>query len=188
VKNGLLTGINRLTFDFHQRTCNPQPEEAKVRNDFEGKVGLAFVVGSEADVVATALLRFLVEGNSQQHQLELLQVQSQSQLPVKVAEATIDLANRTALPIDSLGFAVAKLSRPVTLSKGQTYYLVSSEVKDGDQWLEQLPVHVNNKSGLSLYASVYSAQNDKSYHYGFGSMSYGPVSLYVQETVDIQYI
>jgi len=188
VKNGLLASMDRLKFDYHSRSCWPQPVDAELRNNFTGKIGLEFKVSGDKDVVATDLLRFMVDGNWLKHDLELLEVQSQSAV-TSLAKVTLDMVNSSALPVDGLGFTSVALPTPVTLSKGKTYHLVSSEWNGGDRWFEQMPVHANTKSGLSIVGSVWYADGQSGYNYGVpDSYSYGPVSLYFKESDVVQYV
>lgn len=43
VKNAFT--ISTLHFDYHQRSCNAQPQLTQLRNDFTGEVGLSFNIG-----------------------------------------------------------------------------------------------------------------------------------------------
>lgn len=188
VKNGLLASVDRLSFDYYTRNCLPQPVDAPLRNDWSGKVGMELRVSGDNDVVITDLLRFMVDGNWLKHDLELLEVQSQSTV-VSLAKVTLDMTNSSALTVDSLGFTPVKLATPITLSKGKTYHLVTSEWNGGDRWFEQLPVHANKESGLSIYGAVYYAEGQSGYSYGVpASYSYGPVSLYFKESPVIEYV
>jgi len=179
VEHSLLAGVQQLSFDYNLRTCTPPPESTtKLRNDFAGKVGLEFKVTSQQDVRVTSLLRYMIDGNAKQHVLELFGHRGQDY--VSIANASLDMWDSVAKPLDALGFAAAPLSTPVLLKSGHQYLLVSSEVEGGDRWMDVVPVNVAASSPFEISRSVYqSAGPDLSWHSGrTGSFAYGPLSLY----------
>jgi hypothetical protein len=176
-KNKLLAAVDRWKFDYNARTCTPHPQPVvRLRKDFAGKVGLAFI--ARKDMMVTALLRYKVDGNVDQHTIELFGMPQQSSRPsiVSIAKATV---NMTVAPSDSLGFAAAFLTVPVKLVAGHTYYLMSSETAGGDEWMDQSHVQATPNSNAELLGSVYLPTGSASFQFGRnGAFAYGPVSLY----------
>lgn len=117
------------------------------RNDFPGSVGMKITVGAKSLNVA-ALGRWVLSGNSQTHTVKLVAVSSGLDLPG--GSVTIATAGKPAG-----AFAYANLAAPVTLSAGQSYYLVSSETAGGDLWYDDSSV-VTSTAAASVTASVYN--------------------------------
>jgi hypothetical protein len=178
VKNALVANIDTLAFDYHQRSCNPPPQDnARLRNDFSGKVGLK--VSVTRDVKVTALLRFMVGGNADQHMLEVFDVTGLEHTKSSIANASIEMSRFLERPLDPLGFAVAPLTEPVLLKSGRTYYVVSNEVAGQDKWMDTVAVETMPSSPFHITGNVYQTTGEDQWHRtAAGSFSYGPVSLY----------
>jgi len=97
-----------------------------LRNDYSGWLGMQFTVGNNP-ITATALGRFVFNGNGGTHTLKLVD-----------GATGVDVPNGS-LPISLSGatpgqFTYVNLPAPITLSANTPYYLVSQESPGGDQW------------------------------------------------------
>lgn len=98
-----------------------------LRNNFSGFVGCRFV--ANANLYVKSLGRWKVAGNSATHTVKISDV---SGVDVAGASASVDLSTGSA---DS--FVYTRLTAPVLLTSGSTYFLGSQEVSSGDQWYDQ---------------------------------------------------
>jgi phosphodiesterase/alkaline phosphatase D-like protein len=117
---------------------NPQ-----LRNNFGGFAGMQLTVGPNP-VSVYSLGRACIAGNSQVHTVKLVSASTKTD----IASAQVNMANCAPGQI-----VYANLSSAVTLVQGTTYYLVSQEFANGDQFYEHAPITV--KSEVSVVSSVY---------------------------------
>lgn len=116
-----------------------------LRNNFDTRIGTAFTVGAK-DIYVTELGRLFWNGNSQEHYLAIVD-----------AETGKDVLNSgVTLPASGTHgqYTWGALANPVKLTAGKTYYVVSSEINGGDQWLEGGSVFVGSE-GVTLVGSAY---------------------------------
>ncbi len=98
-----------------------------LRNDYNGWVGYEFTTGSFS-LTITALGRLVQSGNTQSHELALIDASSGD----TVATVTVDTSGATAGQIE-----YASLTTQVTLLPNHEYYLVSQETSGGDDWSDK---------------------------------------------------
>ena len=70
----LLREVRRFETDYSRRDCKANPHPVPTLQNFTGHVGLAFRVSGGAPVRVTALMRFVVDGSTRSHRLDLLQM------------------------------------------------------------------------------------------------------------------
>lgn len=120
------------------------PIAGALRNDYTGDLGMKLTTGG-ADVEVTQLGRWIVAGSADTHTVRIIDATTLAD----VASAVIDATGLGA------GFAYAALASPVTLPASSSFYLVSSEVADGDQWYHSSTV-VTPTSVATVDLPVYS--------------------------------
>ena len=103
--------------------------EAPLRNNFSGLVGMQLTVGSAA-LSVTQVGRICAATSTQAHTVEF--VLASSGVAVPGAAAQVNMSGCTPGQ-----FVYHSLSSPVTLQANTTYYLVSQEFASGDQWFDQ---------------------------------------------------
>jgi len=143
--------------------------------DFTGFVGMSVTVGSNP-MTLTSLGRFVVSGNSGVHTVKV--VDASTGLDVPGASVSIDTTagtpgTYTYLPVTSA----------VTLNGNATYYIVSSELNNGDTWYDSTTsVQTTNAAVLNgpVYGTPYLAVVEAGHTYGPVDFSYTiPVSVTV---------
>jgi len=121
-----------------------------VRNNFHSFIGIVVKVGP-TDINVTEIGRMFYAGNSQEHLLKIVDAETKED----VASVTVNMAGGTA---DQ--FTYGKLSAPVTLKAGKSYYLVSQEFYDGDAFAEH-GFRYDATRGLAATGGVfYLPEND----------------------------
>ena len=141
----------------------------RLRNDFTGWVGFQFQVGN-SPLRVTSLGRWIVAGNSQAHQIKLLDSNGN-----EIANALLQTSGQT-----SGQFAYANLSNPVILNTNTIYAIVSKENAGygNDQWYDNIGTYVQLNdvavNAWGVYASSLPPYTLAAYSQG---QSYGPVSL-----------
>jgi hypothetical protein len=120
----------------------------------------------------TALGRVYAPGNTQSHSVKLVD-----------ASTLADVSGSTVTVTPSSGGVVgqityAALSNTLTLPAGGSYYLVSHEVLNGDNYYDDSPVY-GTATGISITNGVLSSDASPTSFSPFGGAahSYGPVSL-----------
>lgn len=101
---------------------------APLRNDFSGFVGMRFTVGS-TPLDVTSLGRICVAGNSGTHTVKF--VLDSTGVDVPGASAGVNMAACSAGQ-----FVYTALGSPITLLANTAYYLASQETAGGDQWYD----------------------------------------------------
>ena len=112
-------------------TSNPELFAIKnpsngLRHDCSFYLGGMITVGDK-DIVVTDIGRMCWEGNQMPHNLYIADASSKK----IIASAVVDMNGKTAG-----GYVYAKLDKAVTLEAGKSYYLMSYEHYDGDNWAE----------------------------------------------------
>ncbi len=133
-----------------------------LRNDFSGWVGMKLTVGANP-LTISSLGRICVSGNSQAHNVKLVNASDGSDL----AGAAGSVSMAGCAPAQFIFTAID----PVTLPAGTSYYLVTQETQNGDRWYDQGPVSATNVAAIN--SSVY-AYNGKWYPLNSGNTSYVP--------------
>lgn len=110
---------------------------SSLRTNFGGNVGFKFIVGSTA-ITVSSLGRFCVAGNAGTHTVKL----------VKVSDGT----DAASVPVSMAGctpgqFKYATISNLI-LQANSSYYLVSGETINGDQWYDYEPVTTTSAASL----------------------------------------
>jgi len=116
------------------------------RNDFDGFAGM--VIQPISDVQVIALGRWCSPDNAQTHTVKLVDSMGTDIPAAAVLVATV---NQT-----TFDFAYADLMGPITLSAGQTYYLVSEEFNGGDAFLDYTVAVVTPSADFEIPSAVYS--------------------------------
>lgn len=145
-----------------------------IRNNFGGWLGTRITVGSSA-VTIDQLGRWVVSGNSQSHQLKL--VNSTTNVDVSGSAITVNTSGATPGQ-----YLYGALAAPVTLSAGGSYYLVSQENYGGDSWYDSNTT-VTPTSAASVAGSVYYANNQ--WNAGGGAnVTFGPLNMMIVSGVN----
>jgi hypothetical protein len=118
-----------------------------LRNDFPGWVGMKFTVGANP-LTVTSLGRMCVGGNSRAHTIKLVKVSDGAD--VSNGSVSVSMADGTAGE-----FKYGSLANPVTLSANDSYYLVTEEDYNGDQWYD-CDSHVTTTGAATCNGFVYS--------------------------------
>jgi hypothetical protein len=135
-----------------------------LRRDFTGWVGFKFTVGANP-LPVTSVGRVCVAGNVAAHAVKIVNASDGSVVPG--ASVTVNMAGCTPGQ-----FAYAAAS--ATLAASTTYYLVSQETYNGDQWYDQGSIAATNVAAVN--SSVYSNGAGWS-PIGAPNTSYVPVNL-----------
>lgn len=142
---------------------------SELRNNFTGEAGMKITVNS-SPMTVSKLGRYYVPGNSGMHTLKLVRASD----GVTVAMAEIDMSAGNP---DGQGFKYSKLATPVTLQPGNSYYLVSSEANDGDQWYGiNNPPMIHSTGAVTVNSTVWSTGTGWNEGLAAG-YAYGPVNL-----------
>lgn len=114
-----------------------------VRNDFSGGVGFQFVVGG-ADVVVSSLGRWVISGNSGTH---VLRIRNSS--GTDLGNVTVNTSGAT-----TAAFLYGTLATPITLTAASTYYMLSDESNNGDNWNNEATV-LTHTTAASITKGAY---------------------------------
>jgi hypothetical protein len=138
---------------------------APKRNNWSGYNGMQFTTGSTG-ITVSQLGRWVIAGNIQSHQLELVDASTGSVL----AATTLNTAGLPA------GFAYAPLPSPVTLSANHSYYLVSLETVGGDYWYDNSQITTPTSLVRSIDHGIFS-YSGAWYPGGLADNAYVPTDL-----------
>lgn len=124
-----------------------------VRNNFHSWIGMLVRVGDH-DITVTALGRLFYEGNTQEHQIKLVD-----------AETNTDVSGAlTTVNGGTVGqFTYGQLETPVTLKANHTYYLMSLENYEGDYFAEA-DYQCFTSAGAECMGPVYYLPDSNTYH------------------------
>ena len=136
----------------------------KIRNDYAGWVGMQLVAPS-APLDITAIGRWCAPGNSEVHALKIVDAVTGQDIPNSQTSVFMGGCSPGQ-------FYYGALRTGVTLVPGHSYYVVSQEDWNGDQWYDFDTV-VNASNGASVPGAVYGGWTTV----GSASHSYGPVDL-----------
>lgn len=95
-----------------------------LRDDYKGWIGMKVTTGV-SQIAVTALGRFVAPGNRETHTVKIVSAEGGKD----IASVSVSLAGAAAGR-----FKYADLPAPVTLAPGASYYIVTSETFDSDQW------------------------------------------------------
>lgn len=128
--------------DFAVDPANPPT----VRNDYTGSVGM--VIQPNSDVTLLSLGRWCSSMNSQAHDVKV--VDGLTGMDVPGAIVAVSLSGKPEQT-----FVFVDLPTPVTLTGGQTYYLVSGEQVGGDTFLDYT-ITVTPSADFQVPSAVYA--------------------------------
>ncbi len=131
-----------------------------LRSDFTGWVGMKLTVGANP-LTVSALGRICVANNVQTHAVKFVDVGDGSDVVVVSVNMAGCAPNQ---------FAYASIT-PITLPAGTSYYLVSQETQNGDQWYDESGISATNVAAVN--SAVYS-YNGVWYPIGEANTSYVP--------------
>lgn len=135
---------------------------ASLRNDFSGWVGMKLTVGA-TQVTVSSLGRVCVAGNSQNHTVEIVNAGTGS----VSGSVTVNMAGCA-----SGQFSYATLPSQITLSANTAYYLASQESSGGDQWYNL--ASLTTISFAAINSAVYSYDGANWLAVGGANTSYVP--------------
>ncbi|HVZ11881.1 MAG TPA: prepilin-type N-terminal cleavage/methylation domain-containing protein, partial [Patescibacteria group bacterium] len=98
------------------------------RNNFSGWAGMKITVGA-SPISVTALGRLVVAGNTQTHNVKIVNAATGSDVPI--SNVAVNTANGTGG-----SFLYASYNSPIILSPSASYYILSSETSGGDQFYD----------------------------------------------------
>lgn len=158
--NASLVGLS-LTTPFITAVMPGTP-----RNDASLIVGCKFTVGA-TPLTVRALGRWVLAGNTGTHLMKLADASGTDIVGASTTVVTAGVAAET--------FSYANLSSPVVLSASTAYFIGSTELLAGDQWLDENSV-LTTTAAATINRSAYSgggpwAENP------VGVKSYGPVNF-----------
>ena len=130
--------------DFAVDPANPPT----ARNDYTGSVGM--VIQPNSDVTLLSLGRWCSSANSQAHDVKV--VDGTTGIDVPGALVAVSLAGQPEQT-----FVFVDLPAPVTLTGGQTYYLVTNELTGGDAFLEYT-ITVTPSGDFQVPSAVFADQ------------------------------
>ena len=141
-----------------------------VRDDYGGWIGMKITVAA-LPLRVTALGCFVLPGNSQAHTVKIVQADTGEDL----ASVSVALAG-----IPAGRFQYAELPGPVTLQPQASYYVVTSEAIDGDQWYHSNTV-VNTADAAACDSAVYWSNVNRAWTTEASkNNTFGPVSFRYQ--------
>jgi len=121
------------------------------RNNYTGIVG--YEIQCVNDMTVTALGRPLNGAMNDSHRLDIWSATTKT----LAASATVTPDS----PVDSLGFKVAKLDKPITLKAGEKYRIASRETSGGDAWYDITdPTQMRPSADARVTTSIYTNPND----------------------------
>lgn len=120
-----------------------------LRNNYGLGVGFYFTVGA-TDITVTHLGRWVVSGNSETHVVTLYD--GTDVATDGIGNVTVDTNGAT--PAE---FVYEALASPVTLTSGNTYYLMSLENNGGDEWYTDSGTHPTTTGDATLVGACYDA-------------------------------
>ena len=126
---------------------------------------MAFSVSATHQV--TSLGRWVVSGNSASHAVSLY-LSTGGGAGTLLGSVTVATSGATAGQ-----FAYVALGTPVTLSAGNTYFLMSLESNGGDQWYDDDTTYTLTSGDFAAGGSEYKAP-PYTQHFS-GAHTYGPV-------------
>lgn len=158
------TEPKKLGKDTIEKTFFRSIAVATPRNNYEGFVGAKITIGSEP-LTVTALGRMFIDGNTQSHELKIVDAATGTDLPG--SSVTVNGGKGDEI-------TYAKLDNPLVLEAGRTYYIVTKENMNGDFWY--------HNDGLISYESVAKIecavfQDTSWYDEGNPNMAFGPVDF-----------
>jgi hypothetical protein len=130
--------------DFAVDPANPPT----VRNDYTGSVGM--VIQPNSDVTLLSLGRWCSSMNGQAHVVKVVDGATGTDIPGAIVAVSL-----SAKPEQT--FVFVDLPTPVTLTGGQTYYLVSSEQMGGDTFLDYT-IAVTPSGDFQVPSAVFADQ------------------------------
>jgi hypothetical protein len=139
-----------------------------VRNDYNGWVGMRITVGG-TPMSVSQLGRMVAPGNSGSHTVKLVRVSDGQDVPG--GATTVSTSGAAAGQ-----FQYGTLSSPVTLSSGESYFVVSQEFAGGDSW-HDWQSDIATTSAASANAAVYGSGPGAWGLIWASNRSYGPVNL-----------
>ncbi|MDP3849052.1 MAG: hypothetical protein Q8Q59_01005 [Luteolibacter sp.] len=101
------------------------PNLGTIRNNHDGWLGMKFTIGA-SPIVIHELARWVVAGNTQSHNVKLVDAATNLDLP----GGTVSITTAG----EPVGFKHVPLPTPITLAAGASYFLLSRETYLGDQW------------------------------------------------------
>jgi fibronectin type 3 domain-containing protein len=153
-------------------SCDPAPlvtgaTLGSLRNDYSGWMGMRFVVGTNP-LQVSALGRIYVDGNTQSHELRLVNAATGATVASVLwvpAGGTYNQIKYAALPT------------PAILAANTEYYLVSQETTGGDMSYGD-NTRIATTAAAGVLASAYSDDSGMLWRSGnLGSNGYGPLDL-----------
>jgi parallel beta-helix repeat protein len=139
----------------------------RLRNDFQGWVGMRFRTGSTA-VTVGSLGRIVLSGNSRNHTVALFTSNGQT-----VAGGSVTVSTSGA-PAGQ--FRYAALSAPIVLQANTTYVLATQETAGGDYWYD-CDATVTTTSVANVETGSYSWDSRSWYYAGSTGRMYGIVGF-----------
>lgn len=141
-----------------------------LRDDYEGWIGMKITVGP-APISVTALGRYVAPGNNRDHMLKIVQAEGGGNL----ARVSLSLAGAAAGT-----FRFAPLPTPATLQAGTSYYVVTRETFDSDQWYHSDTTVSTTDAALCDSAVYWSNINQEWTTEALKNNTFGPVSFLYQ--------
>lgn len=135
----------------------------RLRNDYTGWLGMELTTGTAA-LTVTQLGRWVVEGNSDEHPVRLVEAVTSTE--IASASITTDGA-----PPGQFKYAV--LPAVVTLAPLSRYYLLSQETAGGDSWFDFSRAAPGSPTGYQAWLLTHGLPMDES---GAGSATADPLS------------
>jgi subtilisin family serine protease len=142
-----------------------------LRNNFTGWVGMRVTIGN-SPVTVSGIGRLVLAGNTQNHVVKIVNATTGSD--VTGASTTVSTAGVTT---GNLVFGI--LPQNVTLNANSSYYILSQETTNGDQWYD-FNTTVTTTGVASETGSVWSPDGVTYNPLGSPGESYGPVSFVYQ--------
>lgn len=139
-----------------------------LRNNFTGWVGMNLTVGSSG-LVVTSLGRIVAPGNTAAHTVKI--VDATTNIDVPGGSVSINTAGGT-----SGSFTYANLPTPITLNANTTYFILSQEVSNADQWYDNNSI-IQTTSDAVLTASAFGTSSPFSTVAGSAGKMYVPVDF-----------
>lgn len=174
--HSLVKRADLATFKYDQRTCDPPPNFAVKRNNFNGFVGFAFKPKRELEAVS--LGRLAVSGGhpwALVHNVSLFEVGRTASLTSVVIPSVA--VNQIGIKETDDGWIWADFGYPQMLKPGKTYCLVSSELANGDMFYDKM-VHLDvDSADAESLGAVYLDGTGWHHYPAPASFGFGPLNL-----------
>jgi len=173
----LVSRAQLAQFDYNGRTCDPAPRLARRRRDFTGFAGFGFV--PQRALIVKGLGRLEVSGGHPWARIHNVSLYSSENMTLLASVALpSEATNQIGIEETADGWTFAAFREPLQLLPGTEYYIVSSELANGDAFYDR-SVRVDADSDIEVRGPVYF-DNTGWHRYLEPRQVYGPLNAWIE--------